>query len=107
MKETKIEGILGNDRVYRYERAVFVSFGENNATVYQSEQGVVFADPHIATGMMTGTALADDDIAAVGQLSAKNLDAQALTFRFAAVFGGSYTFLMCHGWGDLYALERK
>jgi len=107
MKETKIEGILGNDRVYRYERAVFVSFSENNATVYQSEQGVVFAYPHIATGMMTGTALADDDIAAVSQLSAKNLDAQALTFRFATVFGGSYTFLMCHGCGDLYALERK
>jgi hypothetical protein len=40
-------------------------------------------------------------------LSTKNLDAQAFTFRFAAVFGGSYTFLMCHGWGELYALERK
>ncbi|MEY3574351.1 MAG: hypothetical protein RLZZ617_949 [Bacteroidota bacterium] len=109
MKEAikKREGVLGNDRVNRYERAIFVSFGENNATVYQSEQGVVFANPHIATGMMTGTALADDDIAAVGQLSTKNLDAQAFTFRFAAVFGGSYTFLMCHGWGELYALERK
>jgi len=108
MKETKKEGgMLRNDRIYRYKRAVFVSFGENNATVHQGEQGVVFTNPHIATGMMTGTALADNDITAVGQLSAKNLDAQALTFRFAAVFGGSYTFLMCHGWGELYALERK
>jgi hypothetical protein len=107
MKETKFEGILGNDRVNRYERAVFVSFGENNATIHQGEQGVVLANPYIATGMMSSTALADDDIAAVGQLSTKNLDAQAFTFRFAAVFGGSYTFLMCHGWGELYALERK
>jgi hypothetical protein len=47
--------------------------------------------------MVTGTALADDNITAGGQLATENFDTKPFAFGFAAVFGRTYTFFVSHG----------
>jgi hypothetical protein len=47
--------------------------------------------------VVTCTALADDNITAGGQLATENFDTKPFAFGFAAVFGGTYTFFVSHG----------
>jgi len=90
----RLQGING------YIGAVLLSFGKDDTAVHQCKEGVVFADAYIATGMMTGTSLADEDVATGGELTPKDLHAKSFAFGFAAVLGGTYAFLMCHIEGD-------
>lgn len=90
------EGPLVLKRIDRHEGSVFFTAGKNNSTIGQSEKRMVLADPNIAAGMVTGTALADDNITAGGQLATENFDAKPFAFGFAAVFGRTYTFFVSH-----------
>lgn len=92
-----VEGTLVLQRIDRYEGTVFFTAGKNNPTIGQRKKGMVFADPNIAAGMVTGTALADDNITARGQLATENFDTKPFAFGFAAVFGRTYTFFVSHG----------
>jgi len=91
------EGPLVLKRINRHEGTVFFTTGKNNPTIGQREKRMVFADPNIAAGMVTGTALADDNITARGQLATENFDTKPFAFGFAAVFGRTYTFFVSHG----------
>jgi len=92
-----VEGTLVLQRIDRYEGTVFFTTGKNNPTIGQREKRMVFADPNIAAGMVTCTALADDNITARGQLATENFDTKPFAFGFAAVFGRTYTFFVSHG----------
>ena len=91
------EGPLVLKRINRHEGTVFFTAGKNNPTISQREKRMVLSDPNIAAGMVTGTALADDNITAGGQLATENFDAKPFAFGFAAVFGRTYTFFVSHG----------
>ena len=93
----KAKGVLVLKRIDRHEGTVFFTAGKNNATIGQREKRMVFADPNIAAGVVTCTALADDNITAGGQLATENFDTKPFAFGFAAVFGGTYTFFVSHG----------
>ena len=93
----KAKGVLVLKRINRHEGTVFFTTGKNNPTIGQREKRMVFADPNIAAGMVTGTALADDNITARGQLATENFDTKPFAFGFAAVFGRTYTFFVSHG----------
>lgn len=93
----KAKGVLVLKRINRHEGTVFFTAGKNNATIGQREKRMVFADPNIAAGVVTCTALADDNITAGGQLATENFDTKPFAFGFAAVFGGTYTFFVSHG----------
>jgi hypothetical protein len=51
---------------------------------------------NVFTGVVLGTALANDDVAGFGNLTTEELHAKALTVTVAAVIGTTYTFLVCH-----------
>ena len=93
----KAKGVLVLKRIDRHEGTVFFTAGKNNATIGQREKRMVFANPNIAAGVVTCTALADDNITARGQLATENFDTKPFAFGFAAVFGGTYTFFVSHG----------
>lgn len=46
---------------------------------------MVFSNTDIVAGMMDGASLTDYNIAGLYRFTAKNLNSQSLTFRFAAV----------------------
>ena len=91
------EGPLVLKRINRHEGTVFFTAGKNNPTIGQREKRMVLADPYIAAGMVTGTALADDNITAGGQLATENFDTKPFAFGFAAVFGRTNTIFVSHG----------
>ena len=93
----KAKGVLVLKRIDRHEGTVFFTAGKNNATIGQREKRMVFADPNIAAGVVTCTALADNNITAGGQLATENFDTKPFAFGFAAVFGRTYTFFVSHG----------
>src|SRR5262245_33666660 len=84
-------------RKYRNEHAAF-GFGiELDATVGESEQRVIRADPDIAAGVPLGAALARENIAGQDDFAAVQLDPKALGGRVTAVARRSACFLMSHG----------
>ena len=97
IEKRKAKGVLVLKRIDRYERPVFFATSKNNPTIGQREKRMVFADPNIAAGMVTGTALADDNITARGQLATENFDTKPFAFGFAAVFGRTYTIFVSPG----------
>jgi hypothetical protein len=63
---------------------------------YLCEQRVVTADSHIHSGLELGSSLADDDSAAIDELSGETLYAQPFGLAISSVPGASYSFFMCH-----------
>ena len=86
-----------NTGYYRYERAVFAALAELHRTVDHSEQGVVFADTHVLTGVVLGTTLTHDNVAGDDVLTTEYFHAETLGMRFTTVVGATYAFLVCHG----------
>jgi hypothetical protein len=64
------------------EPAHFFAGELHSARSYGIER-IIAADAHVIAGMPLGTALADNDIADLGNLSAKELNAKALGLRIA------------------------
>lgn len=60
------------------------------------EQGVVVTATHIVAGVEVGTALANDDLTGVDELTTETLDTEALRVGVTAVAGGTQTLLVCH-----------
>lgn len=72
------------------------ALGVLNATVAQSEQGVILATAYILTGMKMGTTLTNQNVARTDELTCEALATKALCLRIATVADGTLTFLMCH-----------
>ena len=87
---------LGLDGSNRHVRFVLAFFGEHHDTVNQSKERVVFAHADIFAGIVACAALANDDVACFGELTAKYLQSESLAFRLTTVLRTTYTFLMCH-----------
>lgn len=64
--------------------------------INQSKQRIVFTQTNVFARMMFGAALANNDIAGNGRLATEQLNTQAFADRITAVFGTTYTFLVCH-----------
>src|SRR5690606_4075684 len=69
---------------------------ELHRAVHQGVEGVIHANAYVGTGVMAGSALADDDIAGHSCAASVDLNAQALCARFATVIGTTCSFLVCH-----------
>jgi hypothetical protein len=85
---------LGN---YRDKRLVGPAFLEENRTVGQRIQGVVFTHPYVPSRMMTGAPLADNNITGNDLLAAEYLNSKSFAFRLPSVLYFTFPFLMCHG----------
>ena len=88
--------LLLAQRSNAYIRFTFAFFAEGNRAVNQCEERVILADTDIAARIDLGAALADDDRAALGVLTAEQLDAETAACRIATVARGAACFLMCH-----------
>ena len=84
-------------RLNRYKGLAFLLLFENDHTVSQGEERVVFADTYVFAGVVLRAALTHDNIAGNHLLAAKHLDAESFAFRFAAVLYFTFTFFVCHG----------
>src|SRR5690606_3936906 len=62
----------------------------------QSKQSVVTASTDVVTGVETGTALANQDLASLDVLSTEALDAEPLGVGVASVTAGRRALLVCH-----------
>ncbi len=80
----------------RNKRLVVLSTLENNHAIGEREQSMILAHSHIFARVVFGPALANDDVSSNNFLAAKNLYAEAFTFRFAAVFYFTFAFFVCH-----------
>ncbi len=78
------------------KRAIVFFLGENHGSGYEGEEGVVFADAYVFSGMVTSSALADDDVPGDGFLASENFNTQSFAFRFASVLRTADAFLVCH-----------
>ena len=76
--------------------AAFFTAGEHNCAVNESVDGVILAHAYVETGVMHCAALTFDNVACLGELTAKNLNTESFAFRLTAVLRRTYTFLMCH-----------
>ena len=59
--------------------AVETTFPELYGTIYECIEGVVLTHSNISAGIVTSTALANDDVACNTLFSAEDLDAQSLS----------------------------
>lgn len=57
---------------------------------------MVFTHTDIFAGVVYSTALADQDVASFGDLTAEEFNAKSFTFGFTTVLGTTDSFLMCH-----------
>ena len=83
-------------RGHRYVGLVVTFLAERHYAVDQRKERVVLAAADIVARVVHRTALADEDVARFGNLTAEELYSQTLTFRFATVLGTTDSFLMCH-----------
>src|SRR5699024_7714788 len=59
-----------------YVRFAFALLAELHGPVYESEQRVILADTDVLAGVVDRTALTDDDVAGLCELTAEQLDAE-------------------------------
>src|SRR5690606_1244264 len=69
---------------------------ELHLAIDEGVDGVVAAEPDVASRMEAGAALTDDDGPGLHHFAVVMLDAEALTGAIAAVPGAAHAFLMCH-----------
>lgn len=74
-------------------------FREFHDAVGYGEEGVVTAFAHVQSRTDGRAALADDDVAYMGELAGVELGAQALTLGIADITSTAASFLMCHKFG--------
>lgn len=58
----------------------FFAFGEDNNTVNESEDSVVFAHANVETGMVNGATLTFDDVTGFAILTTENLYTESFAF---------------------------
>src|SRR5665647_1755402 len=90
---------------HRYDGDVGAAFGfgcELNFTGGERVQRMVGAHADITAGMPSGTALAANDVAGIGDLATRLLQPKAPARGTAAAACGSACFFMCH---RCYSLE--
>src|SRR5262249_34045511 len=87
VKSTVLFGRSLRHRQNRYENPALGFGTELDATVDEREQRMVLGQPCIGAGVPLGAALARDDVPGEHLLAAKNLRAEPLTVRVAAVAG--------------------
>ena len=59
------------------ELASVLAFGEENGAVHESVEGVVLADAYVEAGVVDCAALTLEDVACLGELTTKNLNAES------------------------------
>src|SRR5439155_14548938 len=84
-------------RLYRYEDAALGFGTELNLAVDKREQGVVLAKADILARVPLGAALAGNNVASDGVLTAEQLQPQALAVRVAVVARRAACFFVCYG----------
>jgi hypothetical protein len=92
--------LLGRGLYHRKDGYEYAAFGFGivlNATVDESEQGVVFADADILASVPFGAALTRQDIAGGDVLPAEQLHAEPPTLRVATVARRPACLFMSHG----------
>ena len=62
----------------------------------QGEESEILAQTDVASGMIFGSALAEDDVSGQYGLATKFLYPESLTVAVPAVFGSTLSFFMCH-----------
>ena len=62
----------------------------------QGEESEILAQSDIASGMIFGSALAEDDVSGQYGFAAEFLYPEPLTVAVPAVFGSALSFFMCH-----------
>ena len=83
-------------RRYAYIRFAFAFLAELHGSVYESEERVVLAHAYVLAGIVHRSALTNDNVARLCELTAEQFDAESLAFRLTAVLRTTYTFLVCH-----------
>ena len=76
----EIEVLCLGHRSYVDELAAVATFGELNCAVDKGIEGMVFTDTYVQTGVVNCTALAFQDIAGFGILTAENLNTDSRPF---------------------------
>jgi hypothetical protein len=71
-------------------------FHELDFAAGQGEKSVVFAHADVCSREKLGSALANDDAAGFGNLTAENLYTESFGLRIPSVTGGTTCFFMCH-----------
>ena len=79
----EIEVLCLGHRSYVDELAAVATFGELNCAVDKGIEGMVFTDTYVQTGVVNCTALAFQDIAGFGILTAENLNTESFALRQA------------------------
>ena len=69
---------------------------ELDRTVDQREERVVLAHADVLARIVYRTALTNDDVTCLCELTAEQFHAESLAFRLTAVLRTTYTFLVCH-----------
>ena len=77
------EGLLAQGG-YADIRFTFAFLAELNGSVYESEERVVFAHADIFTGIVYRSALTNDDVARLCELTTEQFDAESLAFGHTA-----------------------
>jgi hypothetical protein len=67
-----------------------------NNTVNEREQRVITPCSHVITGVVSATALTNEDISRSNNFATKLLHSETLSLAVSSVPGTSYRFLMCH-----------
>jgi len=62
----------------------------------QGEESEILAQSDVASGMIFGSALAEDDVSGQYGFAAEFLYPEPLTVAVPAVFGSALSFFMCH-----------
>jgi hypothetical protein len=103
--------LRGNDRVVLFgcclscgivrwnnvnNRAVVIVTGEDNLTIDESEESVVFTDSNILTLFERRAALTNDNVASYDAFATKTFNAKTTTCGIATVAGTTACFFMCH-----------
>ena len=70
---------LSSDRNYTYSTAVETTFPELYGSVNKSIERVVLTHSNVCAGIVTSTALTNDDVTSDALFTTKNLDAQSLS----------------------------
>ena len=88
--------LSGSCRNYRNIRFVVLGLLECHCAIDQRIKSMVSAHSDVFAGIVYSASLTNEDVASLGNLSAKQLNAQAFAFRFTAVLGTTDTFFVSH-----------
>ena len=79
-----------------YRATVEASLLEGDDAVCEGIECVIAAHTDVLAGIVLRATLTNDDVASYTLLTTKNLHAESLCCRLAAVLRTTYTFFMCH-----------